>query len=80
MRHHSSFKLQPWRLTLGVLLTAIGSVCLLAALVLVYGHTPFISHWRITIGIASTMLATGLAQVCMLIGAWLLFSAWRRRP
>lgn len=79
MRHHSSFRLQPWRLTVGALLTVTGSAGLLAAIALVYGQTPFIDHWRITIGIASTLLATSVALVCALVGGWLVFSAWRRR-
>ncbi len=66
------------RLILGACLTALGLAGVLGSLVLIYGDTPAIDHWRIQIGLALSTLGAGLAQVALLFGLFLLLTAKRR--
>lgn len=68
-------------------LALFGLVCLLLGLagmagliVAVYGGSDASAAWAVRLGLAGSLLASGVAQVLVLVGGWCLWRATHKPP
>jgi hypothetical protein len=67
-----------WRAFFGMVLVAIGAATIFGLAVIAYGDDPAMNALAFNLGLASTVLISGIAQVMLLAGSWLIWSAFVR--
>lgn len=62
---------------IGLVLALVGSGGLIGLQVIVYGDSPQAERLQITLGLAGATLASAVAQLFLLFGGWLVWTAMR---
>lgn len=66
------------RALVGIVFVLAGSAGLLGLLYVTWNHSPAAEHLLFRIGLAGSAILSGLAQVLMLVGAWMVWTALQR--
>lgn len=68
------------RALLGLIMVLVGAGGLFALFFISNSRAPAAEHAMISLGLAGSVLSSAIAQTLLVVGIWLLWRAFRRKP